>query len=86
MVRVTHPQAEADPPTVTTPPPVNGGESESVGSGLLQLMAQDGTEPALSASLWVGGPPAEAELCFAKTGVLYYWLMSEGRGFRLKPT
>jgi GH25 family lysozyme M1 (1,4-beta-N-acetylmuramidase) len=92
LVRLTHPAAEAwvppnpgpDPPEPEpTPPSV---WTETVGSGLLQMMAEDLTEPAQSASMWVGGPPAEIEQCYGKNGILYVWLLSEARGFRIKPS
>ena len=85
-VRVTNPAAEADPPQPEPapepdPPPVTVGQ---IGSGLLELMAQDGVAPAQTNSMWIGGPPAEIEQCYADSGTLYVWVMSENRGYRIK--
>jgi GH25 family lysozyme M1 (1,4-beta-N-acetylmuramidase) len=93
LVRVTHPAAEADtPPDPPNPTPEPEPEpppslwTDTVGSGLLELLAQDGAEPAQSASMWIGGPPAEIEQIYGTNGILYVWLMSEGRGVRIKPS
>jgi len=92
MVRVTHPAAEnwvePDPEPIPpdpepVPPPVTTG---AIGSGLLSMMAEDLTEPAQAASMWIGGPPADVEECYGENGVLYVWLLRTNAGYRVRPS
>jgi lysozyme len=59
-----------------------------VGTGLLDMMAVDGTLPAQSRSTWLplGQTPADIEECYGANGVRYTWLLTVGRGFRCAPT
>lgn len=92
FVRIRNPEAEAGADGG------NGGNGGTmpdytpwegrVGSGLLELMAQDGTKPAQRASTWLplGVSPADVESCYGQNGTLYVWLLAIGRGFRYKPS
>lgn len=86
LVRLTHPAAEADPPP--DPPPVNGGENGGIGSGLLAMMAADGTMPAQRSSTWLplGVTPSDVEQAYGVNGVLYYWLLGPNQGYRQSPS
>lgn len=61
---------------------------DRVGSGILELMAADGTEPIMP-STWLplgrGQADAEAEQCVAKDGRTYFWHLTSGRHFRYDP-
>src|SRR4030095_1380427 len=62
LVRLTHPQAEGGGDVSDPYAPWEG----KVGSGLLELMAQDGTLPAQRASTWLPlgtAPPSDVEEC-----------------------
>jgi len=90
LVRLRHPEAEGayTPPTPPSGDPFAPWRS-GVGSGLLELMAQDGTLPAQRASTWLplGAPsPADIETCFGQNGVAYYWLLTTNRGYRQAPS
>lgn len=54
-----------------------------VGSGLLALMAEDGTEP-LGPSTWLplGAPTANTEEAIGLNGIRYLWHLPTGRHFR----
>ncbi|HEY5420132.1 MAG TPA: hypothetical protein VIL10_05310 [Marmoricola sp.] len=89
MVRLRHPEAEGQPrpPVPPTEDPYAPWRS-GVGSGLLELMAQDGTLPAQRASTWLplGAPsPADIEECYGANGVRYTWLLTVGKGYRYPP-
>lgn len=86
MVRLTHPAAEAPP--APEPEPEPAPPTGVIGSGLLEMMAADGTQPAQQDSLWLppGASPAQIELCFGENGTIYVWLMRVGRGFRYQPS
>jgi hypothetical protein len=92
LVRLQHPAAEGLSDTVppglsdTVPPDLSAWEP-FVGSGLLQLMAEDGTEPAQSASTWLplGGQTAETEMCLGKNMVTYIWSLTVNQGARYRP-
>lgn len=89
LVRVQHPAAEAGVPV----PPVTPEDpfapwAGQVGSGLIQLMAEDNTLPAQRRSTWLplGAPsPADVEECYGANGTRYYWLMTTGHGYRQRP-
>jgi hypothetical protein len=95
FVRIRNPEAEA---VVDGGNGGNGGNGGTmpdytpwegrVGSGLLELMAQDGTKPAQRASTWLplGVSPADVESCYGQNATLYVWLLAIGRGFRYKPS
>lgn len=84
MVRVTHPAAEAAP---TVPPPMEYTKPGDVGSGLLAMMAEDGTQPAMpSTFLPLGATPAMIEQCTAMSGVVYSWHLPTGSSWRYRPS
>lgn len=59
-----------------------------VGSGLLDMMAVDGTLPAASRSTWLplGQTPADIETCMGLNGIDYRWTVSStNQGFRYAP-
>lgn len=58
-----------------------------VGTGLLEMMRADGTEPAQRSSTWLplGVTPSDVEECYGKNGTRYYWLLHEDKGFRARP-
>lgn len=54
-----------------------------VGSGLLAMMAEDGTAPAMpSVFLPLGSSPAVAEQCVGLNGTMYLWHLPTGRSWR----
>ncbi len=55
-----------------------------IGSGLLDMMAQDGTRPAQRGSTWLplGVTPSDVEQCYGENGTLYVWLLGPGTGHR----
>lgn len=59
-----------------------------VGTGLLELMAQDKTLPAQRASTFLplGVNPADVETCYGDNGVLYSWLLTTNAGYRYRPS
>lgn len=59
-----------------------------VGSGLLDMMAADGTVPAQHASTWLplGQSPADIETCMGQNGIDYRWTISTTNlGYRFEP-
>jgi GH25 family lysozyme M1 (1,4-beta-N-acetylmuramidase) len=58
-----------------------------VGSGLLDMMAADGTLPAQSRSTWLplGVSPADIEQCAGANGINYVWQLTTSQGFRYAP-
>lgn len=92
MVRLTHPGAEA----VTPPDPGPGPDPSdpyapwrgAIGSGLLEMMAADGTLPAQRVSTWLplGVSPADAEECLGQNGLMYRWALTVGKGWRYRPS
>jgi len=87
MVRLTHPAAEAEPPPDPDPgPPADGGDP-GVGSGLLAMMAEDGTQPAMASSfLPLGRSPATVEWGLGLNGTMYLWHLPTGSSWRYKPS
>lgn len=87
MVRVTHPAAEG----AVAPPPERDyswwQEGGKVGSGLIDMMRQDGVYPAQDYSTWLplGRNPAQIEECIAENGTVYRWLLQVNRGYRYAP-
>lgn len=85
LVHVAESQAAPAPPDAPSDPfaPYRGG----IGSGLLEMMAADGTTPAQRSSTWLplAAKPADVEQAYGANGVLYYWLLNEGRGYRRPP-
>lgn len=62
-------------------------KSGDVGSGLLDLMAAQGTEPALpSVFLPLGRSPALIEECQGMDGRIYRWHIPTGRSWRYEPS
>lgn len=60
-----------------------------IGSGLLEMMREDGVLPAQSRSTWLplGQSPADVEQCLAVDGTNYCWTVSSSnRGFRYRPS
>jgi len=59
-----------------------------IGTGLLELMAQDGTLPAQSKSTWLplGQSPADIEQAMGQNGVNYVWQLVTSRGYRYGPS
>ena len=69
-------------------PPANAyAPPGSVGSGLLELMAADGTSPALP-STWLplGAPTALVEESTGLNGVIYRWHLPTGMSWRYRPS
>lgn len=89
MVRLTHPEAEGRVPE--GPPPEvaidYGPWVGQIGSGLLAMMAEDGTVPAQSISTWLplGSPAADIEEAYGENGCKYTWLLRTNAGFRASP-
>ena len=90
MVRLTNPAAEGQP--VPPRPPTEdpyGPWRATVGSGLLELMAQDATLPAQRGSAWLPlgtPPPSDVETCYGQNGTGYVWLLTTNAGYRFRPT
>lgn len=86
LVRLQHPAAEEG---VVGPPAeeIDYTPWEPViGSGILELMAQDGATPAgPSTFLPLGQMPALIEEAYATNGTRYAWLLNESRGYRYRP-
>ena len=89
MVRLMHPGAESVgtvPPLPPDPADPFAPWSGKVGTGLLELMAQDNTKPAQRGSTWLplGVTPSDIEQCYGENGTMYSWLLTVGRGYRTK--
>jgi len=86
MVRLTHPEAEAEPGTLPPPQDLTLWEGR-IGSGLLEMMAQDLTYPAQTASTWLplGQSVADVEEAYGVNGTRYVWLLRVGQGYRFSP-
>lgn len=88
LVRLVHPSesgaAVPEPPAGDPCGPWRG----TVGSGLLEMMAADGTRPAQRASTWLplGASPADVEECYGENGVRYGWLLGPNAGYRYRPS
>lgn len=88
LVRLTYPAAETDaPPSQPEPEPEPPliDYSQTIGSGLLSMMAEDGAGPAQAGSVTYG-QPWQVEQAYGDNGVLYVWLLNVGRGYRLRPS
>lgn len=89
MLRLMNPAAEGQP---VPPRPPDGDPfapwRATVGSGLLELMAQDGTLPAQRSSTWLplGVSPSDVETCYGQNGTGYVWLLTTNQGFRFRPS
>jgi lysozyme len=68
--------------------PVDPPAYAGIGTGLLDMMAADGTTPAQRASTWLplGATPSDVETCYGANGVLYTWLLTVGAGYRYHPS
>jgi hypothetical protein len=93
LVRLTHPAAEEivppDPGPGPDPNDPYAAWRGAIGSGLLEMMAADGTLPAQRASTWLplGAPaPSDIESCNGANGVSYVWQLTTGQGFRYRPS
>lgn len=83
LVRLIHPAAEA---TVTPPTPPADPLEGKVGSGILEMMAADGTTPASpSTFLPLGAVPSALEQCLGMNGVNYVWHLPSGQHWRYDP-
>lgn len=88
MVRLTHPVAEGMVPVEPPLTALDYGPWEGhIGSGLLQMMREDGVLPAQAASTWLplGSPVADVEQAFGENGTSYVWLLGVNRGYRHAP-
>jgi hypothetical protein len=84
MVRVTHPTAENQVPA---PPGTDYARAGEVGSGILDMMAVDKTQPAMpSTFLPLGTSPAMAEQNWGLNGWQYLWHIPTGRSWRYRPS
>lgn len=85
FVRVLWPttdEVEPEPPL----PPDAYAPPGSVGSGLMAMMQEDGTIPAMpSTFLPLGSSPAEGEWAWGLNGVQYVWHLPTGRSWRYRP-
>jgi hypothetical protein len=82
MVRLRHPEAEAAGPEEEAEYAAPG----EVGTGILEMMAEDGTAPAApSTSLPIGATPWLIEETYGLNGVLYVWHLPTGRHWRYPP-
>lgn len=89
MVRLLHPEAEGQPhPPVPPASDPFGPWRATVGSGLLQFMAEDNTLPAQRSSTWLplGVSPADVEECLGQNGILYRWALTVSQGWRYRPS
>ena len=83
LVRLVHPAAEA---TVIPPTPPTDPLEGKVGSGILEMMAADGTTPASpSTFLPLGAVPSALEQCLGMNGVNYVWHLPSGQHWRYDP-
>lgn len=87
LVRVMHPVAEG----IVEIPPLDYSYWETdgkVGSGLIDMMRDDGVQPAQDYSTWLplGRMPAQIEECLAEDGTVYRWLLTVSRGYRYRPS
>jgi hypothetical protein len=91
MVRLVHPAAEsggAVPVPPTDPSDPFAQWRHGIGTGLLDMMAADQTQPAQRASTWLplGATPSDVETCYGANGTLYSWLLTVGAGYRYRPS
>jgi hypothetical protein len=91
MVRLTHPASEGLGPPDPNLPLLDYSwwlEDGKVGTGLIEMMSEDGTLPAQEYSTWLplGRHPAQIEECIAQDGTVYRWLLTGNRGFRYRPS
>ncbi len=89
LVRLVNPRAEEGGAV----PPVPSGDPYApwaglVGTGLLQMMAEDAVLPAQSKSTWLplGQSPADIEEAVGENGVTYRWLLRTSAGYRMRPS
>jgi hypothetical protein len=73
----------------TQPSPPDPGDPYApwrpyIGSGLIQMMEQDGVLPAQASSTWLplGKTPSDVEECYGQGGTRYVWLLTTGAGYR----
>lgn len=87
MVRLTHPAAEGLVPPAPALDYSWWAQDGKVGSGLLEMMANDATLPAQDYSTWlpIGRNPAQIEECIGRNGVRYVWLLVTNEGVRYRP-
>jgi hypothetical protein len=59
-----------------------------VGTGLLNMLAEDATLPAQSRSTWLplGQSPADVEEVYGQNGCRYAWLLTTSQGYRYWPS
>src|SRR5215831_2497758 len=75
-------------PSSVAPDPIPDSDftpwAGKIGTGILDLMAQDSTLPAQEYSTWLplGRNPADVEEAYGRNGVRYAWLLSINQGFR----
>jgi hypothetical protein len=70
----------------TPPPKLSFVRPGDVGSGLLTMMREDGTEPAMpSTFLPLGRSPAMVEECMATDGRIFRWHLPTGKLFVYPP-
>lgn len=71
---------------VSDPPEPLYAQPGQVGTGLLEMMAEDGTVPAMpSTFLPLGASPSVAEQCYGMNGRLYLFHIPTGRRWRYDP-
>ena len=58
-----------------------------IGSGLLDMMVDDDTQPAQRSSTWLplGVTPSDVEEAYGENGTRYVWLLQTGVGYRFAP-
>lgn len=86
LVRLVHPAAELGAPVPPTPVAPADPWVGQVGSGLLEMMAADGTSPAAPSSwLPLGAKPSMIEEAVGVNGTVYRWLIPTNQGYRYPP-
>lgn len=85
LVRLTHPAAEGE---IEMPPMDYSLWEGQIGSGLLEMLAEDDDLPAQDYSTWLplGRMPAQIEEVIGEQGCVYRWVLSVNRGFRYRPS